>query len=50
MGTTPTAEVPHGLLATILAENEFGNVIVPFELVVPQEDFTKVCFTEAGGG
>ena len=37
MGTTDPADTPQGFEAKKLTENEFGNVNVPLELVVPQD-------------
>jgi hypothetical protein len=50
MGTTLTEEVPQGLVATILALNEFGNELLPSELVVLHEEIVNVWVTLAGGG
>ena len=50
MGTTPTDEVLHGLVATMLAEKEFGYELLPSELVMPHEETAKECVTLAGGG
>ena len=50
MGTIAAADTPHGLVAVIETENEFGKLWAPLELVIPQELLLKVCTTLAGGG
>lgn len=49
MGATVAADVPQGLAATMVAENELLNDGVP-GLVTPQELVVKTCVMEAGGG
>ena len=50
IGTTPTEEVLQGLVATILAENEFAYVLLPSELLILHDEVKNVCVTEEGGG
>ena len=50
MGTTDPLVTPHGFDIVMLAENEFGKVIIPLELLVPHEERVKRCVIESGGG
>ena len=42
IGTTPTDDMLHGLLATIFAKNEFGYKLLPSELSIPHDETKNV--------